>query len=303
VEEAYEWKIQRVTLPSGDHRVVCFFNDITERKRAEENRLRIEVLAASNAKLRQEILRRRAVEAALMKSEKRAQELLQQSLQLQESIRKMSHQNLLALENQRKEISHELHDKISQVLIGINVRLAVFTRTQALDHQAIAPVCELVEKSVRIVHEYARELRPAMLDQLGLIPALRTYIDGLPKRRGRKIRFTASACVEVLDSDKRTVLYRVAQEALVNVAKHSKARNVSVTLRLTRAGVCLEIADDGQAFDVKMLSSAPSIRGLGLTGMRERVEMVDGVFSIRSTPGKGTTIRAVIPVDNAGRRK
>jgi signal transduction histidine kinase len=76
-----------------------------------------------------------------------------------------------------------------------------------------------------------------------------------------------------------------------------------VTLRLTRAGVCLEIADDGQAFDVKMLSSAPSIRGLGLTGMRERVEMVDGVFSIRSTPGKGTTIRAVIPVDNAGRRK
>jgi PAS domain S-box-containing protein len=303
VEEAYEWQIQRVTLPSGDHRVVCFFNDITERKRAEENRLRIEVLAASNAKLRQEILRRRAVEAALMKSEKRAQELLQQSLQLQESIRKMSHQNLLALENQRKEISHELHDKISQVLIGINVRLAVFTRTQALDHQAIAPVCELVEKSVRIVHEYARELRPAMLDQLGLIPALRTYIDGLPKRRGRKIRFTASACVEVLDSDKRTVLYRVAQEALVNVAKHSKARNVSVTLRLTRAGVCLEIADDGQAFDVKMLSSAPSIRGLGLTGMRERVEMVDGVFSIRSTPGKGTTIRAVIPVDNAGRRK
>lgn len=303
VQEAYEWQIQRVILPSGEHRVVCFFNDITERKRAEENKRRVEVLAASNAKLKQEIIHRQAVEAALTKSEQLAQELLKQSRQLQKKVRQMSHQNLLALENQRKEISHELHDKISQVLIGINVRLSVFTRSAEVDPHAIAPVRQLVEKSVKIVHDYARELRPAMLDQLGLIPALRTYIDEIPKRRGQKIHFTASAGVEALDNDKRTVLYRVAQEALINVAKHARARSVNVTLRLARGGVCLEIKDDGKAFDVDLLASPQWSQRLGLTGMRERVEMVNGVFSIMSAPGKGTTIRAVIPVGKSKRRK
>ena len=296
VTEAYEWQIQRVTLPSGDHRVVCFFNDITERKIAEDNKRRVEVLAASNAVLKEEIVRRQAVEAALTKSEQHAQALLQQSRLLQRKLRESSHQNLLALENQRKEISHELHDKISQVLIGINVRLAVFTRKAGIDSEAMAPVRDLVEQSVRIVHDYARELRPAMLDQLGLIPTLRTYIDEIPKLKGRQIDFTASAEVEALDNDKRTVLYRVAQEALVNVTKHAKAKKVGVSLRIARGGVCLEVSDDGKSFDVELLSSPQWSRRLGLTCMRERVEMINGVFSIVSAPGKGTTIRAVIPV-------
>lgn len=296
VTEAYEWQIQRVTLPTGDHRVVCFFNNITERKIAEDNKHRVEVLAASNEKLKEEIVRREAVETALKKSEHHAQDLLNQSRLLQIKLRESSHQNLFALENQRKEISHELHDKISQVLIGINVRLAVFTRAAGVDEQAMAPVRELVETSVRIVHDYARELRPAMLDQLGLIPALRTYIDEIPKSEGRKIIFSSSPGVEALDNDKRTVLYRVAQEALVNVVKHAEAKNVKVSLRLSRGGVCLEIKDDGKSFDVDLLSSPQWGQRLGLTGMRERVEMVNGVFSIVSTRGKGTTIRAVIPV-------
>jgi len=303
VKEAYEWQLQRVTLPSGDHRVVCFFHDITERKRAEETQRRVEVLAASNAVLKQEIVHRQAVEAALTKSEQQAQALLKQSRLLQRKLRESSHQGLLALENQRKEISHELHDKISQVLIGINVRLAVFTRTAGIDSRTIAPVRELVEQSVSIVHDYARELRPAMLDQLGLIPTLSAYINEIPKRKGRQIHFTATPEVEALDNDKRTVLYRVAQEALVNVAKHAKARNVNVTLRHARGGVCLEITDDGKAFDVDLLSSPQWSQRLGLTGMRERVEMVNGVFSILSTPGKGTTIRAMVPVGKGKRSK
>jgi PAS domain S-box-containing protein len=303
VKEAFEWQIQRVILPSGEHRVVCFFNDVTERKRAEETQRRVEVLAASNAKLKLEIIRRQAVETALKKSEHIAQALLKQSRLLQRKLRESSHQNLLALENQRKEISHELHDKISQVLIGINVRLAVFTRTAGVDEKAMAPVRELVEQSVRIVHDYARELRPAMLDQLGLIPTLSTYINEIPKHKGRQIHFTATPDVEDLDNDKRTVLYRVAQEALINVGKHAHAHNVGVTLRHARGGVCLEITDDGKAFDVDLLSSPQWSQRLGLTGMRERVEMVNGVFSILSTPGKGTTIRAVIPVGKSKRRK
>lgn len=302
IVEAYEWQIQRVTLPTGDHRVVAFFNDITERKRAEDNQRRIEVLAASNAKLKKEIIHREAVEAALTKSEQLAQKLLKQSRQLQKNLRQMSHQNLLALENQRKEISHELHDKISQVLIGINVRLSVFTRTTSVDPRAIAPVRQLVEKSVKIVHDYARELRPAMLDQLGLIPALRTYIDDIPKRRGQEIHFTASPGVEVLDNDKRTILYRVAQEALVNVAKHARAHVVNISLKKHRGSVRLEIMDDGKSFDVELLASPQWSHRLGLTGMRERVEMANGVFKIVSAPGKGTMIRAELPIGK-GRKK
>ena len=155
---------------------------------------------------------------------------------------------------------------------------------------------ELVEKSVKIVHDYARELRPAMLDQLGLIPALRTYIDEIPKCKGQKIHFTADSGVEALDNDKRTVLYRVAQEALVNVAKHAHAHEVNVTLKKIRGYVRLEITDDGKAFEVDRLSSVEWSNRLGLTGMRERVEMIGGRFSVKSTLGKGTTICAEIPI-------
>jgi PAS domain S-box-containing protein len=301
VKEAYEWQIQRVILPTGEHRVVCFFSDITERKRAEETQRRVEVLAASNAKLVQEIIHRQTVEAALTNSEQLAQELLKQSRQLQKKLREMSHQNLLALENQRKEISHELHDKISQVLIGINVRLAVFTRTAAINPRTIAPVRQLVEKSVKIVHDYARELRPAMLDQLGLIPAIRTYIDEIPKRKGRQIDFTASAGIEALDNDKRTVLYRVAQEALVNVAKHARAHVVQVTLKKVRGSVRLEITDDGKSFEVERLSSTQWSHRLGLTGMRERVEMAGGKFSVESIPGQAPRCAPRCPSAKAGR--
>jgi signal transduction histidine kinase len=152
-----------------------------------------------------------------------------------------------------------------------------------------------VEKSLQIVHQFARELRPASLDDLGLIPALHTYIKDFPKRRGRRIQFAAFAGVEAMDNDKRTVLYRVAQEALTNVAKHAQASVVRVAIIKAPAGVCLEIADNGKAFNVDRVVSGQGGQRLGLIGMRERVEMVGGRFSVVSGPGKGTTIRAEIP--------
>jgi len=273
--------------------------DITARKRTEEALHRIDVLAATNRRLEKEIIRRRATEMALKKSEQRARQLLEQSRQLHIKLRHTSHQILLVQENLRKQISHELHDKISQLLIGINVRLAVFTKTAKINPQGIqrtlAPLRRSVEKSVRLVHQFARELRPAMLDDLGLIPALSAYIDDFPKRKGRQIRFTAFVGVEALNNDKRTVLYRVAQEALINVAKHARASMVKVSLLKAGGCVCLEVADNGKAFKLARLSSPEWNNRLGLTGMRERVEMVGGRFSVVSSPGKGTTIRAMVP--------
>jgi signal transduction histidine kinase len=274
--------------------------DVAARKQAEAAQNRIDILAATNRQLAEEVVRRQAGEAALKKSEQRARQLLEQSRQLQKKMRRFSHQILMVQENQRKQISRALHDDISQLLVGINVHLTVFAKVAASNPRGIprtiAPLRRLVEKSLRIVHQFARELRPSSLDDLGLIPALRSYIEDFPKRKGRQIQFTAFAGAEALDNDKRTVLYRVVQEALTNVAKHAHASVVKVTIFKTRGGVSLEIADDGKAFEVGRLSSAAWGNHLGLHGMRERVEMVGGRFSVVSASGTGTTIRAEVPL-------
>jgi PAS domain S-box-containing protein len=299
-QEIYEWQTQRVTLPIGDYGVVCFFNNITERIQAERAQRNLEVLAASNDKLKQEIIRRRASETALMKRKREALKSLEEARQLQEKLRQISHQLLTVEENQRKEISRELHDKICQLLVGINVHLAIFAKTATRNPKAIgrgiAPLRKLVTDGVRIVHRFARDLRPSALDDLGLIPALRSYLGDFPKRKGRQIQFAAFAGVEALDSDKRTVLYRVTQEALVNASKHASASVIKVTIRKAKSDVCLEIADNGKGFAMARGSSARGKQRLGMIGMRERVEMIGGRFSAVSEPGKGTVIQAVIPL-------
>src|SRR5580692_24299 len=175
-------------------------------------------LAASNLELNLEITQRKAVEAALKKSEHHYSELLAQSDRLQEQLRRLSRQILSAQEEERKEISRELHDVIAQTLTGINVRLAALKKeasvnTKGLDRN-IARTQRLVEKSVDIVHQFARELRPAVLDDLGLIPALHSFLKNFTTRTGVRSYMTAFADVERLDTARRTVLFRVAQEAL-----------------------------------------------------------------------------------------
>lgn len=274
--------------------------DIDARKKAEQAQRRIDLLAATNRRLEEEISHRQAVEMGLKESERHTQQLLQQAQDFQKKLHKLSHQILQVQEDQRKEISRELHDKITQLLIGINVNLEVFTVRAARDPRRIlrdvVPLRRLVSRSVRVVHEFARELRPAMLDDLGLVPALRSYIKRFPQRKNRKIQFAAVADVEALDNDKKTVLYRVAQEALTNVDRHADARAVKITLSKCNGSICMEVADDGRAFDVNALSSANWNGRLGLVGMRERLEMVGGRLSIESAPGAGTTIRAAIPL-------
>ena len=305
VKEIYEWQIQRVTLPAGEHGVVCFFNNITERKRAEETQHRVEVLAASNRKLHEEIMRRHAVEESLRKSEQHQTQLLEQSRLLQEQLRQLSRQILTAQEEERREISRELHDVIAQTLTGINVRLAGLKQdatrnTKSLDRN-IARTQRQVERSVDLVHQFARELRPTVLDDLGLIPALHAFMKSLTTRTGIRTRLTAFAAVKQLDGDRCMVLYRVAQEALTNVARHAKASRVEVNIQKLPGGICMKIKDDGQSFDAERVLQTTGKGRLGLLGMRERVEMVGGCFDVESAPGKGTTIVAHLPPGKVAR--
>jgi signal transduction histidine kinase len=161
--------------------------------------------------------------------------------------------------------------------------------------EKIAHTQRLVENSVNAVHRFARELRPAVLDDLGLIPALHAYGKSLAERKKFKIQMTAFGGVEALGGAKRTVLFRVAQEALTNIARHANASQVRMSISEVLGAIRMEISDNGKSFHVDKALQANNNKRLGLIGMRERVEMVGGKLTIESTSGKGTTVRAEIP--------
>jgi PAS domain S-box-containing protein len=298
--EIFEWQVQRVTLPAGEFGLVVFFNDITEKKRSEEAQRQLDILTASTQKLEKEIVQRKAVEKSLKKSEKNLNSLLDQSRHLQEQLQHLSRGVLRIQEAERKRISRELHDVIAQTLAGINIRLANLKKESSLgtDHieRQVAGTQRQVKKSIGIVQEFARELRPAVLDDLGLIPALHTFMKQFTARTGIRTHLTAFTGVERLKSPQRTVLFRVAQESLINVSRHAKASRVEVTIQKLPGGIGMQVSDNGKSFSVKDVLHRKGSQRLGLLGMKERLEMVGGQFEVDSIPGKGTTIKAKIPL-------
>jgi signal transduction histidine kinase len=259
-------------------------------------------LAASNQQLKKEIGQRASIEAALKKSERHYGKLLKESGRLQEQLRHLSHQILSTQEEERKKISRELHDQIAASLTGINLELNALKSQVTGNNRAlrrkIVNTQRLVQNSVEIIHRFARELRPTTLDDLGLIPALHSFTKSLSKQTGIRVRLTLFAAVEELDNQKRTVLYRVAQEALTNVAKHARATEVDIDIAKVKDGFSLMIKDNGKSFHVERLLYNRKSKRLGLLGMRERVEMVGGHFRVESEVGKGTTVYAAIPIHN-----
>jgi len=158
---------------------------------------------------------------------------------------------------------------------------------------------KMISRSTEIVHKFARELRPAVLDDLGLVPALRSFMKSFTTRTGVRTHLTAFEGVEHLGAVKRTVLYRIAQEALTNVGRHAHASHVDVVIRRDGRFVLMEVSDDGVSFQIHEVPTARKTRRLGLLGMRERAEMVGGSFDVESAPGSGTRVIARIPVSKA----
>lgn len=253
----------------------------------------------NDAQLNKEITRRKVVEEALLKSEQHSRTLLEQSQLVQEKLRHLAHGILVVQEEERKRISRELRGVIDQVLTGVNVRLAALkieasTNTKELGRQ-ITTMQRLVEKSVEVVHRFARELHPAVLDDLGLIPALNSYMNGFKKEAGIRVSLTAFSGLELLSNVKRTMLYRIVQEALTNVARHAHASRVEVVIEKRSDAVLMRIKDDGISFDFQRVCHCGVDKCLGLLGMKERAEMVGGTFEIESALGQGTTILVIIP--------
>jgi PAS domain S-box-containing protein len=300
VKEVYEWSLQRISLPGGGFGVVCFFNNITERKEEEATQRRLAVLTALNRKMERDITRRQAVEDALTASQNSTAELLKKSRLLEIEQRHLSRLLLTAQEEERKRISRELHDVIAQSLAIVNYRLSglqskSFSLPEELQQKILAAQTS-VEQAVDTVHRFARDLRPSMLDDLGLRPALETYLKDFQQRSHLKVELLADASTEALDSTARTVLYRIAQEALTNIVRHAAATRVTITIQQQPDAVRMEIIDNGIGFTpVPQGTLNPKSNRLGLLGMRERVEMAGGTFAIDSAPGGPTTVRVEIP--------
>jgi signal transduction histidine kinase len=279
----------------------------------ENGRLKIRLSAESTrfgallSRFNSESAQRRAVETALKQSEKHHILLLDQSRQMQEHLRHLTHKILTAQEDERREISRELHDEIAQTLTGINVQLANLKREAVVNTKGlkgkIAGTQRLVRKSVGIVHRFARRLRPALLDDLGLIAALNSFINGMQERTDLPIKMTTFPELQDLDVTKRTVLFRVAQEALTNVVRHAEAKFVHVIFKNRRKTVLMEIRDNGKSFNVQYVLLSKGKKHLGVLGMRERVEMVGGTFKIESKPGQGTLVSAEIPFPRISKTK
>ena len=256
-------------------------------------------LAESVKELKLEILQRTVAEEALKINELTTSALLTKSLVMQDELRHLSRQLLSVQEEERRKISRELHDVIAQSLSGINFRLAELKSESETSREMLCLKIEstqiLVEKSVEIVHRFARELRPSVLDDLGLIPALEAHLKSFMQETGVRVKLTAFGGIEESDNATLTVLYRIAQEALANVARHAHARHVDVSIVDLSGTIRMEIRDDGIGFEVDGQSCAVKTIRLGLLGMKERIEMIAGSFSIESAPGMGTIIRTELP--------
>jgi signal transduction histidine kinase len=210
-------------------------------------------------------------------------------------LQQLSARLVEAQEDERRSISRELHDEVGQSLTGVLVEMAnLSTFIRSRDLEAVsgkaAEVKKLIENSISVVRNLALLLRPSMLDDLGLVPALEWQAREVSKRGGVWVQVDAGPVPDDLPEEHKTCIYRVVQEALHNIMQHAGARSVKVSVRQEQDQLRLTIQDDGAGFN------AQREKGMGLIGMQERVSHLGGVFEVRSRPGEGTAVEVSLPV-------
>ncbi len=207
---------------------------------------------------------------------------------------------LQAQEEERYRLARELHDEAAQALTSLLVRLRLLERAQdpAEAQKRVQELRELTAQALEEVRRVALDLRPTILDDLGLAPALEWRVDEFNRLDGIQAHFASAGMDRRLPRPVELTLYRVGQEALSNVGRHAAATEVRVRLVRHADAVQLEVADNGCGFDPN-LSADPGRRSLGLLGMRERMGMIGGTLEVITAPAAGTRIMAVAPIAEA----
>ncbi|HET8524164.1 MAG TPA: sensor histidine kinase [Thermomicrobiales bacterium] len=215
-----------------------------------------------------------------------------------EELRSLASKVIRAQEDERKRISRELHDDTAQILFAQILRLTALKNSGDQSVQEVAAMLEsMTVEALEGVRRLALELRPPALDDLGLDAALGELAQRFSEQLGIAIDYQARGSKERLPAAIELILYRVAQEALTNVAKHARAATVALDLDRSERDVSISVRDDGRGFEVQNATARNEEGlGLGLFGMAERVELVGGSFRIWSRPGAGCEVFAYIPI-------
>jgi signal transduction histidine kinase len=219
-----------------------------------------------------------------------------------EALRQVSLRLVNAQEEERRRISRELHDELGQALTALKINLDVARWALTADvspklGRSISEATSLVVQALETARSLSLELRPAVLDDLGLVSALRWEIDRYEQRTGQKVDFEADLAGHVLRSELEITLYRIITEALTNVARHAQASHIRVTVRIENQQLLAGVEDDGVGFDAPAWFASPAERqSLGLVSMRERATLLGGQFQLVSQPGHGTKVYVQLPI-------
>jgi signal transduction histidine kinase len=225
-----------------------------------------------------------------------ALEQVQQELEAREQLRReLLRHTVIAQEDERARIARELHDETAQILTAFSLNLATlskFINTEGAEF--LDRLQSLVRQMSRGIYRLVHDLRPAQLDDLGLVPALKYLIEQEHKRTGLVVQFDVQGDRRRLDPLIETVIFRIAQEALTNVCRHAQIDRAQMQMSFSPEEVVFQVRDSGQGFDPAQKLIPP--HGWGLAGMRERVESLGGCLNIQAAPGQGTLVEAAIPV-------
>ena len=214
-----------------------------------------------------------------------------------EAVSALRHLNEI-LELEVKRIAHALHDEAGQLLVAVHLALADLNRDlPALHHDRVRHVQELLDQVDVQLRRLSHELRPTILDDLGLVPAIQFLAEGVSKRTNRAITIHSSV-KDRLPTTVEIGLYRIVQEALTNVVKHSQARNVHIQVDRSVGLLRCSIRDDGAGFDVPAVLARKGDGSLGLRGIQERLDALGGRLEIQSSPGRGTSLLINVPLES-----
>ncbi len=234
--------------------------------------------------------------------EGRSEEQHSRTQQAEQELRRLSNQLVRTQEEERKSLARELHDELGQMLTALRMEMGRGERAQAIGSPifsaTMAESKALVDRMMRMVRDLAMGLRPSMLDDLGLEPALAWQAREFSRRYNVPVDLVVEGDLERLPDPQRTCVYRVVQEALTNCAKHSAATEIQVQVVRGRMRLDVSVRDNGVGMD-----PTASHKGLGLTGIKERVKDINGSTSIQTKPGAGTIVYITLPVPAADSSK